>query len=55
MKVIDFNNWYVKNNNASISLPHLHAKFSVLNNNESVYYQLKQKIVHIYLCGRKMK
>ena len=40
MKNIELNNWNVNNNKASIALPHLHAKFNVLKNNDFVYFQL---------------
>lgn len=40
MKNIELNHWGVENNKASISLPHLHAKFSILKNDEYVYFQL---------------
>ena len=30
MKIINLNNWALINNSASVSLPHLHAKFDIL-------------------------
>jgi len=40
MKNIEFNNWSVINDKASISLSHLHAKFNVLKNDKFIYFQL---------------
>ncbi len=40
MKNIEFNNWSINNNKASISLLHLHAEFNVLTNDKSIYFQL---------------
>ncbi len=40
MKNINLGHWGVSGNSATISLPHLHAKFNVLKNDTFIYFQL---------------
>ena len=40
MKIINLNNWALINNSASVSLPHLHAKFDILTKDDELLFHL---------------